>query len=299
MKRTLIDRFLDYMRLARSASENTLRSYRPVLEAFQGSLQGTAIQEATPREIRAFLGQLLDAGNDRITLRHRGSVLRSFYRWAWQEGIVSDNPANRLRLQAHTHKVPCVPSVQDAERLIEAPPLDNWTGARDRAIFETLYSGGLRVAELVALDMDDVDFDRFVVHIRSGKGDKSRYTPIGPRAAKAIREYRAMLPTKRIPKGLKAVFLSASDRSLCPSKRITTRSIRRAFVEYAKRAGLTPEATPHTLRHCCGTHMLNRGANVRVVQTQLGHVSIASTERYLHLTPQDLSKGHRAYHPRA
>jgi integrase/recombinase XerC len=178
--------------------------------------------------------------------------------------------------------------------LLETPPMDNWLGARDRAIMETLYSTGVRVSELVALNMDDVDFLGEVVHVR-GKGKKERIVPIGTSALQIIQhymEFRSKRAQSNPNFDSKVLFVNKHGR------RLSTRSVRRKMDKYLKIAGLDISISPHTLRHSFATHMLNNGADLRSVQELLGHQSLSTTQIYTHLTTKKLKEVYDKAHPR-
>jgi integrase/recombinase XerC len=177
---------------------------------------------------------------------------------------------------------------------LETPPTDSWLGSRDRAILETLYSTGIRVSELVALNMDDIDFLSEVIHIR-GKGKKERITPISSSALQAIQhymEYRNKRAQNNSHFDARVLFVNKHGQ------RLSTRSVRRKMDKYLKIAGLDPAISPHTLRHSFATHMLNNGADLRSVQELLGHQSLSTTQVYTHLTTRKLKEVYEDSHPR-
>ena len=181
----------------------------------------------------------------------------------------------------------------EVKKLLDTPPMNNWLGARDRAILETLYSTGIRVSELVALNMEDIDFLGEVLHIR-GKGKKERITPIGSSALQVIQHYMEFR-NKRSQNNTnfdnKVLFVNKHGR------RLSTRSVRRKMDKYLKMAGLDPSISPHTLRHSFATHMLNNGADLRSVQELLGHQSLSTTQIYTHLNTGKLKEIYDNSHP--
>ncbi|MCJ7693313.1 MAG: tyrosine-type recombinase/integrase, partial [Sedimentisphaerales bacterium] len=207
---------------------------------------------------------------------------------------IEANPVISIRTPKQEKKLPHFLEYEEVKRLLETPPLDNWLGARDRAILETLYSTGIRVSELVALNMDDIDFLGEVVHVR-GKGKKERITPIGTSALQVIQhymEFRSRRSQSNPNFDSKVLFVNKHGR------RLSTRSVRRKMDKYLKMAGLDPSISPHTLRHSFATHMLNNGADLRSVQELLGHQSLSTTQIYTHVTTKKLKETYQSAHPR-
>ncbi|GAH41837.1 unnamed protein product, partial [marine sediment metagenome] len=218
----------------------------------------------------------------------------TFYKFLVKRNQVSSNPVTVVRTPKQEKKLPRFLEYEEVKRLLETPPMDNWLGARDRAILETLYSTGIRVSELVALNMDDIDFLGEVVHIR-GKGKKERIAPIGSSALQVIQHYMEFR-NKRAQSNSnfdsRVLFVNKHGR------RLSTRSVRRKMDKYLKMAGLDPAISPHTLRHSFATHMLNNGADLRSVQELLGHQSLSTTQVYTHLTTRKLKEVYENAHPR-
>jgi integrase/recombinase XerC len=220
--------------------------------------------------------------------------LRSFYKFLVKRNQLSSNPVMAVRTPKQDKRLPHFLEYDQVKRLLETPPLDNWLGARDRAIMETLYSTGVRVSELVALNMDDVDFLSEVVHIR-GKGKKERIVPIGTSALQFIQhymEFRSKRANSNPNFDSRVLFVNKHGR------RLSTRSVRRKMDKYLKMAGLDISISPHTLRHSFATHMLNNGADLRSVQELLGHQSLSTTQVYTHLTTKKLKDVYDKAHPR-
>ena len=244
--------------------------------------------------VRAYMAQLTEKQYSKTTIARKIATLRSFYKFMVKRNQLSSNPVLLVRTPKQDKKLPQFLEYEKVKRLLETPPTDTWLGARDRAILETLYSTGIRVSELVALNMDDVDFLGEVVHIR-GKGKKERVSPIGSSALQATQHYmefrnkRAQSSSNFDPKVL---FVNKHGR------RLSTRSVRRKMDKYLKMAGLDPSISPHTLRHSFATHMLNNGADLRSVQELLGHQSLSTTQIYTHLTTRKLKEVYDSAHPR-
>jgi integrase/recombinase XerC len=258
-------------------------------------------QEVDPRllavdvdEARTYLAYLNSKGYSKATIARKLATLRSFYKFLVKTGRCPSNPLTAIRTPKQDKKLPRFLEFEEVKRLLETPPTDSWLGARDRAILETLYSTGLRVSELVSLNMDDIDFLSEVIHIR-GKGKKERITPISSSALQAIQHYMEFR-NKRAQSNdhfdSRVLFVNKHGQ------RLSTRSVRRKMDKYLKTAGLDPAISPHTLRHSFATHMLNNGADLRSVQELLGHQSLSTTQVYTHLTTKRLKEVYEDAHPR-
>ena len=244
--------------------------------------------------VRGYLAVLNEKQYSKSTIARKLATLRSFYKFLVKRNHISSNPVMAVRTPRQEKKLPRFLEYEQVRRLLETPPMDNWLGARDRAIMETLYSTGIRVSELVALNMDDVDFLGEVVHIR-GKGKKERIAPIGSSALQVIQyymEFRNKRAQSNSNFDSKVLFVNKHGR------RLSTRSVRRKMDKYLKMAGLDPAISPHTLRHSFATHMLNNGADLRSVQELLGHQSLSTTQVYTHLTTGKLKEVYENAHPR-
>ena len=244
--------------------------------------------------VRGYLAQLNEKQYSKSTIARKLATLRSFYKFLVKRGAVSSNPVTAVRTPKQDKKLPRFLEYEEVKRLLETPPMDNWLGARDKAILEVLYSTGIRVSELVALNMDDVDFLGEVVHVR-GKGKKERIVPISSSALRVIQyymEFRNKRSQSNPNFDPKVLFVNKHGR------RLSTRSVRRKMDKYLKMAGLDPAISPHTLRHSFATHMLNNGADLRSVQELLGHQSLSTTQIYTHLTTKKLKDVYDNAHPR-
>ena len=244
--------------------------------------------------VRAYLAFLNEKQYSKTTIARKLATLRSFYKFLVKRNQLSSNPVIAVRTPKQEKKLPRFLEYEEVKELLETPPMDNWLGARDRAIMETLYSTGIRVSELVALNMDDIDFLGEVIHIR-GKGKKERIAPIGSSALQVIQHYMEFR-NKRAQSNTnfdsKVLFVNKHGR------RLSTRSVRRKMDKYLRMAGLDPSISPHTLRHSFATHMLNNGADLRSVQELLGHQSLSTTQIYTHLTTRRLKEVYENAHPR-
>jgi integrase/recombinase XerC len=244
--------------------------------------------------VRAYLAFLNEKQYSKPTIARKLATLRSFYKFLVKRNKISTNPVSVVRTPKQDKKLPRFLEYEDVKRLLETPPMDSWLGARDRAMMETLYSTGMRVSELVGLNMDDIDFLGEVVHIR-GKGKKERIAPISSSTLQVIQHYMEFR-NKRAQSNSnfdsKVLFVNKHGG------RLSTRSVRRKMDKYLKMAGLDPAISPHTLRHSFATHMLNNGADLRSVQELLGHQSLSTTQIYTHLTTKRLKEVYDSAHPR-
>ncbi len=291
--------FLRHLALEKNASAFTVKSYREdlnqALEFFRGRLPAQALEPAqfTPRLLRAYLAWLHERGYAKTTIARRMAAVRSWCRFLCRQGVLTANPADGLRGPRQERKLPHFLSEQELTRLLETPSAETPLGVRDRAILETLYSAGLRVSELIGLNIADVDLESGLATVR-GKGKRERLALLGPQALAALRlwlvEREKISPKAR---SQSAVYLNKRGT------RLTTRSVGRLLQKYLAQAGLDPRASPHTLRHSFATHLLDRGADIRSVQELLGHRSLANTQIYTHVNTQRLRDSYHKAHPRA
>ncbi len=245
--------------------------------------------------VRSYLGLLNEKQYSKATIARKLATLRSFYKFLVKRNHISSNPVISIRTPKQEKKLPRFLEYEEVKKLLSTPPINTWLGSRDRAILETLYSTGIRVSELVALNMDDIDFLGEVVHVR-GKGKKERIAPIGSSALQVIQHYMEYRNKRAQSNGnfdAKVLFVNKHGR------RLSTRSVRRKMDKYLKMSGLDPDISPHTLRHSFATHMLNNGADLRSVQELLGHQSLSTTQVYTHVTTAQLKKDYDDSHPRS
>ena len=324
----IIHKFLDYLKFEKRFSEHTAKCYGADLAQFSEFLRGrsesgdideesmsvghhdagsgTAVATQVDLRIdqlllsvqtdavRTYLAFLNEKDYSKATVARKLATLRSFYKFLVKRSHVTSNPVVSIRTPKQEKKLPRFLEYDEIKRLLSTPPVNTWLGARDRAILETLYSTGIRVSELVALNMDDVDFLGEVVHVR-GKGKKERIAPIGSSALQTIQHYMEYRSKRAQSNGnfdAKVLFVNKHGR------RLSTRSVRRKMDKYLKMAGLDPAISPHTLRHSFATHMLNNGADLRSVQELLGHQSLSTTQIYTHLTTRRLKEVYDGAHPR-
>ena len=292
--------FLRHLNLEKNSSEFTVKSYREDLAQAINFLKGHTANQAlkpnqvTSRHVRAFIAWLSEQGYSRSTIHRRLASLRSLYRYLRREEKVEKDPTDGLKGPRLDQNLPHFMSNQDIEKLLDAPQGEGWMILRDRAILETLYSAGLRVSELVALNQDDIEYGDGTAIVR-GKGKKERIALLGPPAIKALNSYlqaRKGQQNQKVREN-EAIFLGKNGT------RLTTRSVGRLLEKYIKSVGLDPRSTPHTLRHTFATHLLDAGADIRGVQELLGHSSLGTTQIYTHLTTTRLKESYKKAHPRA
>ncbi len=291
--------FLQYLRIERNASPLTLKSYHEdlesVLEYFRERGGGVpAVGDVTVAALRGYVAYMHECQYARTTMARRLACLRSFFKFCCREKLAETNPAKALRTPRAGRRLPHFLATEQLARLLEAPPANQPLGLRDRAILETLYSAGLRVAELASLNVTDWDRDADILRVM-GKGRKERVAPIGRYAARALERWLAVRepdPTAP-PVQQAAMFLNKRGR------RLTTRSVGRMLEKYLSQTGLDRQTTPHTLRHSFATHLLDGGADLRSVQELLGHKSLTTTQIYTHVSTARLRETYDKAHPHA
>ncbi len=294
MHRSIND-FIGHLRMERQASVHTLRCYEDDLALYSTYLLEVGGEEMDPScvdsvRLRRYSAWLMGRGYAPSTVARRLASLRSYFRFLRRKGLVKSDPSAGLRNPKQAQRLPRLLRVDEVIRLLESVPVDTEPGIRDRAMLETLYGGGLRVGELVGLNLEDIDGDQELVRVR-GKGRRERLCPIGTLATEWLRRWLAL----RRPKAARepAVFLNQRGT------RLTTRSVGRLLESHLLRAGLVNTASPHTLRHSFATHLLDRGADLRSVQELLGHRNLSSTQIYTHVTQDRILDSYHGAHPRA
>lgn len=286
MSAELVARFDTWLRVERGASPHTRRAYGITLDGLAKHLGDKGLLAADRRDLRGFLFQVTTGRSTATAARHVAAI-RAFYRWAVREELIAVAPAAEgLAAPKVGRRLPKVPSLPQAARVMDAVTAEDPTlVVRDHAMIEVLYGAGLRASELVALDVPDVDLDEAIVTVRRGKGGKERRVPLGTPGLDAVRAWLAARPATTGP-----LFVNARGG------RLTTRSLQR-IVNTAGRGELAG-LHPHALRHAYATHMLDAGADLRGIQELLGHASLGTTQRYTHVSVQQLLDVYRASHPR-
>ncbi|MEO6053750.1 MAG: site-specific tyrosine recombinase/integron integrase [Chthoniobacterales bacterium] len=290
----LPEAFLTYLDAERNVSPRTLIAYRHALAEFRTFQPETNWRGATPDDFRAFLFHLMKKERARSYVRLTFAALRSFYRFLVERKGVESNPMKLVQIPKAEKKLPVFLTLKQIDALLTAPlkakqekQAPAWQSPRDAAILELFYSSGLRLSELVALDVRDVDTITESVRV-FGKGSKERICPVGQPALDAIQKYRQVAGVHTGP-----LFISKLH------KRLSGRSVWVLVKKYLKLAEIPVPATPHKLRHSFATHLLDNGADLRSVQTLLGHASLSTTQIYTHVTTERLKKAYGQAHPRA
>jgi integrase/recombinase XerC len=290
--------FLDYLTYERNVSVNTIIAYRDDLESFVGflcsdyftlgrdQLDLTKIDNLT---IRAWLAHLARRKLSRTSIARYLSTLRSFFKYLMREGIVEANPARMVATPKREKHLPSVLQPSEVALLMEQPDLSTPLGLRDRAFLELMYGSGLRISEVIGVEIDDLELRARLVKVH-GKGSKERIVPFGSKAEEALRAWFAVREAKDEEH---AVFVNYRGG------RITARSMARHFDSYVRSAALRSGVSPHTMRHSFATHLLNAGADLRGIQELLGHASLSTTQKYTHLNDWQLIEVYRKAHPKA
>ena len=322
---SLIQQFINYLRAERHFSPHTSKCYTadlaqfcqylvgqkcapheastggnngpaalPAMTEIGGEAMNRRLLEVDTEVVRGFLSELREKNYCKSTVARKLATLRSFYKFLVRRAYLSSNPVAPIRTPKQDKRLPKCLEIEQIERLLSNPDTTTLLGARDRAMLETLYSTGLRVSELVALDVSDVLLDTSVIRVR-GKGKKQRMIPLGPGAVQAILHFLDMRRNDSRSGNFdaEALFINKHGR------RLSTRSVRRKLDKYLLEAGLDLSVSPHTLRHSFATHMLRRGADLRSVQEMLGHQSLSTTQIYTHLSGERVRKTYDETHPRA
>ena len=294
MDKTL-EKFLAYLKVEKNYSAHTLTSYTHDLREFYKFLGERRIESMEILALRQYLALLRNDNLSKRTVARRMAVLRSYFKFLTREGYLKKNPMGLLRTPKLEKKLPMVLDENEISRLIDSPDEDV-AGRRDRAILETLYSTGMRVSELVQLNLETIDFIGGSCRVM-GKGGKERLCPIGDRALRSIREYLSLRNRSVKKKDPPFLFLNHSPNH--EGSRLTDRSVRRILDKYIERTCRRENISPHTLRHSFATHLLNRGADLRSVQELLGHANLSTTQIYTHVSSQRLKEAYDKAHPRA
>lgn len=280
---------------AQRLSEHTIKNYRRDLQQLLGFADRESLTDwavLSSKQLRKFITENHRSGLSARSIHRQLSAIRSFYRYLVRQGLSEHNPAVAVQAPKTEKRLPSTLDVDQTNALLDATPEDTFVASRDRAIMELLYSSGLRVSELAALDLRDIDFAEQLVHVIAGKGGKGRIVPMGSQAITAIKHWLEM----RDRRGFfseQALFVSQQGR------RLGVRSIQQRLSYWGKRLGISDKVHPHRLRHAFASHMLESSGDLRAVQELLGHADISTTQVYTHLDFQHLAKVYDAAHPRA
>ena len=285
-----IEKFVRYLEIEKNYSTHTVLNYKLDLQGFNKFISGTELEKVTYLDLRKYLAVLKEKNFGNRTVGRRLSTLRSFFRFLCREGYIKTNPILMLSSPKLEKHLPSFMTEEEVGRLIEsafAKTQNDLLGLRDRAILEVFYSSGLRISELVGLNLVDVDFISGILKVR-GKGKKERIVPIGETALATVKKY-----LDKRKKQMEALFLNNHYQ------RISARGVRFLLVKYLNASGTKPGVSAHTFRHSFATHLLNHGADLRTVQELLGHANLSSTQIYTHMTTDKLKSVYDKAHPHA
>ena len=291
-----LEEFRDYLQFERGVSPRTLEAYGRDLKRlvdYAARLGIDDVARLTPGHLREFVYDLKDQGLQATSIRRTLSGIRSYFGFLIAEGHLQADPTEQIEMPKVWRKLPGVLSRQDVEKILDAPQINDRLYWRDKALLEFAYASGVRVSELATLKLRDVDLQEGVATV-FGKGAKERMVPIGRAAQRALDIYmRETRPALERRAGQGTVFLNAQGRPL------TRMGIWKILRKHVRRAGVRKRVTPHTLRHCFATHLLEGGADLAAVQEMLGHADISTTQIYTHVDREYLRDVHKRFHPRA
>lgn len=292
---TLLDKFTRHLQVERNLSEHTVKAYVRDLSEFRVFLEETfrqsdrsLLEKVDKITLRHYLA-LLHRKNRKSTIARKLAAIRTFFRYLVREGVVSASPGELVATPRQEKYLPTTLTVDEAYNLLENIKGSDRLELRDRAILETLYSCGLRIGELTALDIGQVDFEQALVRV-IGKGGKERIVPVGQHALQSLRSY---LEERGCPGDTEPLFLNRFG------KRLTPRSVQRNLKKHLLLAGVLKNATPHALRHSFATHLLDGGADLRAIQELLGHSSLSTTQKYTQVSVDHLTHVYDDAHPRS
>ncbi len=286
-----IKKFLSYLKYEKNSSEHTIKNYGMDLSQFSEYLGDKKIDDISPLDIRGFIVYLSEKGEKKTSISRKISALRSFFKYLLKERIIKLNPAESVPLPKLDKPLPKFLTITEVNELLEEKEKDkdNFTKIRDDAILELLYATGIRISELVSLNLEDINFKEQLIRVK-GKGKKERIVPFGDIAKAKVKEYLRNREEKR-PK-TSAVFINRFG------KRLSQRYIQMMLKKHLLVKGLTKDITPHSLRHSFATHLLSMGADLRTIQELLGHASLNTTQRYTHLNLKQLIDEYNKVKPR-
>ena len=285
----LLADFISYIRSEKGLSRNSVEAYKRDIDKFLRSLKVDDIHQVTSEDITFFCRYLHEKKYATATISRNLIALKVFFRFLYREKIIEKNICNLIESPHIWQLIPEVLSISEIDLLLAQPDVQTFSGARDKAIIEVLYASGLRVSELVNLSIQDVN-DHYVRVV--GKGNKERIVPIGKKAIFAVDHY--LLTFRDHYPFIEKDPLFISTRG----KKITREAVWKIIKDYAKRASIAKNVSPHTLRHSFATHLLDHGADLRVIQEMLGHANIGTTDKYTHVSQTRLQEAFHQFHPR-
>lgn len=291
-----VSQFINYLAVERGLAQNTLESYGRDLRQFQSYLQNSQmdiLKDSSRNTILTYLNNLQNKGRAVSTISRNLAAIKSFYQYLVRERYLEKDPAANLESPKLEKKLPKILTIAEVEELLKQPNAFLPAGLRDKAMLELLYATGIRVSELISLNISDVNLDMGYIKC-FGKGAKERIVPLGSIAAKCVQEY--------INKGRSKLVRTYDESALFVNhhgNRLTRQGFWKIIKKYAQEANIVREITPHTLRHSFATHLLENGADLRSVQEMLGHADISTTQIYTHVTKNRLKEVYDKAHPRA
>lgn len=292
----IFNRYIDYLEAEKNASRYTVRNYtHDLLDffAYLKSIKIVSLKDVDKHNARSYLSYLVNAGFAKVSIARKLSAIRSFYRYLMREKLVEASPVAQTSSPKLDKRLPAFLTPEEAVSLLESPNLTNPEGLRDRALLELLYASGLRVSELVGLDMGQINLESDEIRVW-GKGGKERLVLMGKPAASALNAYLSRgRPQLMVGRNSFAVFVSRYG------KRLIARRVQKILEKYSRIAGIGRRVHPHMLRHTFATHLLDGGADLRVVQELMGHANLSSTQIYTHVTKSRARKVYLAAHPLA
>jgi tyrosine recombinase XerC len=289
-----IDEFLAYLTHERNASVHTISSYRIDLTQLAAYLDERKIRlpQIDNVVLRGFLVELYRKNLTKTSAARKLAAIRSFFKFCVRRRWLDDNPAKVVATPRLDQPVPGFLSEEEMRKLLEAPQTDDALGLRDRAILEVFYATGIRLSELVGIRLEDLSLEERMIRVK-GKGKKERLVPFGRKAEASLRAYLGVRHEFPLRLGETSIFLNYRGT------RLSNRSVQRLTAKYLRQAALSRNISPHSLRHSFATHLLARGADLRVIQELLGHESLATTQKYTHMDVSQLLEIYRKSHPRA
>ena len=291
----LITMFQDYLIQTKHASENTVASYMRDIRQFSAYMQqehDAALPEAHRADILAYVDWLTAAGKSSATISRSMASLKNLYTFSVQKGICAENPVHDIHVEKSAKKLPQILTGKEVELLLSQPQLTDMKGYRDKAMLELLYATGIRVSELICLNVDDINLS--VGFIRCTSKGKTRVIPLYPAAVKALHNYIADIRPQMIATPLEpSLFVNVNG------ERMTRQGFWKIIKYYQEKAQINKDITPHTLRHSFAAHLLENGADLHSIQEMLGHSDISSTQVYAQLVKQNLKSVYNKYHPKA
>lgn len=301
----LVSKFLEFLKVEKNASHHTLKSYSKDLDQFCHYLEQNKIGDGQKWNfkkidnltIRSYLSFLYKKNNSNCTVARKLAALRSFFKFLCREGFIKKNIAKSIATPKQEKKIPSFLTIDEIFHLLKQPDVKNFLGLRDKAILELFYATGMRIGELVSLQFEDINFDLRLIKIK-GKGKKERVVPINQSASTIIAKYieeRKKIEVKKNIVSTRKSPLFINFRL----KRITDRGIRNILVKYLFKGNISKTISPHSLRHTFATHLLDAGADLRVIQELLGHSSLSTTQKYSHVSTGRLMEIYDKAHPKA